>query len=1466
MKRLISWVLSLVMILGMVPATAFLAVEASAAESVTYTYVQQKPVSIASSDTGTDGAWYNNGSTFVTTEGAANYIEIVEDGHKDAGALHVYQDNVTNSDMSLGVFIGGQAAGTYTLKISVKGDLGLSGQTCKFYPYGCFDLVENIHTALGTDEVSDWTEVTYENITVASDFYYLIFSFSKYNWATDMYVDNVQLINSSGVDVLAGAGDFCTLEEVSANSADTNQWPLAMDTSKLDDVYDAAADEWVPFTPYAAYQDTWPAWEDGVNYGQIAANGYKDAGSLHLVSAAGKNVGAVINPGMVSGESYTIGMWVKGTANSNKMLAIYGNGDPCLIGNPEHCGEVCLSSVPAEWTYIERTFTANRNSLAIFAADWGVTDIYIDNITLVNSAGVDLLAGYGDFYVYKEVFSIYDSDPGEYYKWYNGNGYTATDDMYIALVEEGADDPGAIRVYQKDATVAAEDMRIHLRVDTIPVGTYTLQYNMKSTDLGNYNDPNNACRFYLDADSGLTTNVRDMNGGTKVITDWTAFSETITTTEENNYIILGISKYVGGADFYLDNVKLLDANGNDLMKGQGNFCIYEPITIAESNPGTNYEWYNHNGYVNNDTKVLEIVEDGANDAGSVHVYQPDGQTADADMVIGIRVDCVPTGTYTLQYNIKGTDLGNTDNNSNKFYLYGNDTLTNQFRNAAGAKILSDWTTVTETFTTTSDVYYIYMMVSKYVNGADYYVDNVKLLDADGKDMLNGTGNFCVAPVSESEDTEPEGPNVPTDDVVSGTADVLDTGKHSWAKLSHMDAWTPFFPAGISADTNWTAWETESENETGYNYAEIAAIGKSDAGSLHFVRGDVYENVGVALEAGLIPGNSYTLKAYVKGYAKAAYGGLQLYGNSDVMIATFGDGQTVENNTNWQEVTATFTADRSSLELYVGGGAYLADIYVDDLQIIDSTGKNVLDNKGNFSVIDEDIPDLAIISSEAERAYRWYWNAPGLGDVTLTPTVDNNVEIIAEGAKDPGALVLWQNAINAAGPQDNLLTLIGTQANDLTNNQTYTLSMNVKGVFGNIEQLSIYPAYLDQTQAKEQLNIPNKLKEVLGITCGDYETFIVPEWTTLTWELPYNDGENGFTYLNLFMSKYTWGTHCFIDNVQVLDPNGNDVLGGAGNFMDSGSESYPIRLADTSAEILNSNTMYYMAYVNGGSVSVSNHVESGYTAGDQNFSVTHNGVTQAASSKNVTMNVAPSKDGMPVIFSITSNAGSIDIPSSTLEAMQRAGEFNIYDISFSGYSTETETLTLGSQELGFVWGDSDGYSYTYTPAEKGTLNVAVESGNVNVILSTADSNGSASLDVDAGETVTVQIIPAQNANGGHIATDAVITSSFTEYVCQHTNTETVTVNASCTAVGSTTVTCTDCGEVVSVTELPITDHSWNEGEITTAPGCESEGVKTYTCSVCGETKTEAVSAAGHTEVIDEAVTATLTTAGKTEGKH
>lgn len=62
-----------------------------------------------------------------------------------------------------------------------------------------------------------------------------------------------------------------------------------------------------------------------------------------------------------------------------------------------------------------------------------------------------------------------------------------------------------------------------------------------------------------------------------------------------------------------------------------------------------------------------------------------------------------------------------------------------------------------------------------------------------------------------------------------------------------------------------------------------------------------------------------------------------------------------------------------------------------------------------------------------------------------------------------------------------------------------------------------------------------------------------------------------------------------------------------------------------------------------------------------------------------------------------------------------------------------------------------------------------------------------------------------------------------------------------------------------------EHIWDDGTVTVKPTCTKEGVKTYTC-ICGAEKTESIKAKGHTEITVAGKAATCTASGLTEGKR
>lgn len=131
--------------------------------------------------------------------------------------------------------------------------------------------------------------------------------------------------------------------------------------------------------------------------------------------------------------------------------------------------------------------------------------------------------------------------------------------------------------------------------------------------------------------------------------------------------------------------------------------------------------------------------------------------------------------------------------------------------------------------------------------------------------------------------------------------------------------------------------------------------------------------------------------------------------------------------------------------------------------------------------------------------------------------------------------------------------------------------------------------------------------------------------------------------------------------------------------------------------------------------------------------------------------------------------------------------------------------------------------------------------------------------DAGEKTRI----CSNVGCTHTETATVPSKGHTESTTWTTKTE-----ATCTEDGLEYTECTVCGEQMSTRPITQTGHSWGDTPTATTPAtCTEDGVKIFTCTNgCGTTKTETIDATGHTEVVDEAVEATCTEHGKTEGKH
>jgi predicted peroxiredoxin len=104
---------------------------------------------------------------------------------------------------------------------------------------------------------------------------------------------------------------------------------------------------------------------------------------------------------------------------------------------------------------------------------------------------------------------------------------------------------------------------------------------------------------------------------------------------------------------------------------------------------------------------------------------------------------------------------------------------------------------------------------------------------------------------------------------------------------------------------------------------------------------------------------------------------------------------------------------------------------------------------------------------------------------------------------------------------------------------------------------------------------------------------------------------------------------------------------------------------------------------------------------------------------------------------------------------------------------------------------------------------------------------------------------------------------------HTEVTDIAVEATCTSTGLTEGKhCSVCGTVLTAQDVVVKlEHTASDWITDVASDCIQKGIKHTECTVCGTILEIAeIEATGHTEVTDNAVEATCTSTGLTEGKH
>ena len=202
-------------------------------------------------------------------------------------------------------------------------------------------------------------------------------------------------------------------------------------------------------------------------------------------------------------------------------------------------------------------------------------------------------------------------------------------------------------------------------------------------------------------------------------------------------------------------------------------------------------------------------------------------------------------------------------------------------------------------------------------------------------------------------------------------------------------------------------------------------------------------------------------------------------------------------------------------------------------------------------------------------------------------------------------------------------------------------------------------------------------------------------------------------------------------------------------------------------------------------------------------------------------------------------------------------------------TVAAAMILSLFACDFGWGDESTESEsnieksTHTPNN----NDPEETDSEDTVNSSADTTEEAS-EESSEESSEEKSEESSEESSKETSEESTEESSEETTVCEHVEEVVEGTPATCEKDGLTDgQKCSVCGEtIVEQDVIPATGHAWDEGVVTKDPECENVGVKTYTCANDeAHTKTEAISALGHTPEVVPGTPATCEGDGISDGQ-